>query len=87
VTTLHEAVYSAYPNTAVVRGNDVDSLELFDKDENMIDYDKQVVETKLAEMQMAELTAWQDKDMAKQSAMAKLAKLGLTEDEVKALVG
>ena len=87
MTTLHEAVYSAYPNTAVVRGNDVDSLELFDKDENMIDYDKQVVETKLAEMQMAELTAWQDKDMAKQSAMAKLAKLGLTEDEVKALVG
>jgi hypothetical protein len=38
-------------------------------------------------MQMAELTAWQDKDMAKQSAMAKLAKLGLTEDEVKALYG
>ena len=85
MTTLHEAVYSAYLNTAVVRGNDVDSLELFDKDENVIDYDKQVVEAKLAEMQMAELTAWQDKDMAKQSAMAKLAKLGLTEDEVKAL--
>ena len=87
MTTLHEAVYSAYPNTAVVRGNDVDSLELFDKDENIIDCDKQVVETKLAEMQMAEVTAWQDKDMAKQSAMAKLSKLGLTEDEVNALIG
>jgi hypothetical protein len=84
---LHEAVYSAYPNTAVVRGNDVESLELFDKDENSISYNKEVIEAKLAEMQQAELTAWQDKDIAKQSAIAKLAKLGLTEDEVKALIG
>jgi multidrug efflux pump subunit AcrB len=34
----------------------------------------------------ANLKAWQDKDMAKQSALAKLAKLGLTEDEIKAIV-
>jgi hypothetical protein len=87
MTTLHEAVYSAYPNTAVVRGNDVDSLELFDKDENIIDCDKQVIEAKLAEM-IAEETAKQEAQVsAKQSAMAKLAALGLTEDEVNALIG
>jgi hypothetical protein len=84
---LHEAVYSAYPNTAVVRGNDVDSLELFDKDGNVIDYDKQVVEAKLAEMQAEETAKQEAQVSAKQSAMAKLSALGLTEDEVKALIG
>ena len=37
-------------------------------------------------MQEAEMIAWQNKDTAKQSALAKLAALGLTEDEIKALV-
>lgn len=37
---------------------------------------------------MAEETARQEAQVsAKESAMAKLAKLGLTEDEVKALIG
>ena len=85
--TLHEAVYSAYPNSAVIRGNDIDSLELFDKDENIIDYDKQVVEAKLAEMQAEETAKQEAQVTAKDSAIAKLAKLGLTEDEVKALIG
>ena len=84
--TLHEAVYSAYPNTAVVRGNDVDSLELFDKDENMIDCDKQFVEAKLVEMQAAEVADQEAQVSAKASALAKLAALGLTQDEVKALI-
>lgn len=85
--TLHEAVYSAYSNSAVIRGNDIDSLELFDKDENIIDYDKQVIESKLAEMQAEEIAKQEAQVTAKDSAMAKLVALGLSEDEVKALVG
>jgi hypothetical protein len=77
---IHEAIYALNPNIVTIRGDIA-----YDANEQEVAYDMAQAEAKLAEMQMAELTAWQDKDMAKQSAMAKLAKLGLTEDEVKAL--
>jgi len=80
--TLHEAIFALDSNIKVIRGD-----VAYDAEENIVEYDMAQAEVKLAEMQMAEITAWQDKDMAKQSAMAKLAKLGLTEDEVKALLG
>jgi hypothetical protein len=80
--TLHEAIYALNPIITVIRGE-----EAFDIDGNPVEYDMAQAEAKLAEMQMAEVTAWQDKDMAKQSAMAKLTALGLTENEVKALIG
>jgi hypothetical protein len=41
----------------------------------------------LPNVEAARLKALQNKDMAKQSALAKLTALGLTEDEVKALIG
>jgi hypothetical protein len=80
--TLNDAIFAFVPNIAVIRDN-----VAYDASEQEVAYDMAQAEAKLAEMQMAEVTAWQDKDMAKQSAMAKLAKLGLTEDEVKALIG
>jgi hypothetical protein len=79
---IHEAIYALNPNIVTIRGDIA-----YDANEQEVAYDMAQAEAKLAEMQIAELTAWQDKDMAKQSAMAKLAALGLTEDEVKALVG
>ena len=79
---IHDAIFALNPTVVTIRGE-----EAFDIDGNPVAYDMAQAEAKLAEMQMAEVTAWQDKDMAKQSAMAKLAKLGLTEDEVKALIG
>ena len=78
---LHNAIFALNPIVVTIRGE-----EAFDIDGNPVAFDMAQAEAKLAEMQMAEVTAWQDKDMAKQSAMAKLAKLGLTEDEIKALV-
>jgi hypothetical protein len=79
---IHEAIYALNPTVVTIRGD-----VAYDANENIVEYDMAQAEAKLAEMQMAEVTAWQDKDMAKQSAMAKLAKLGLTEDEIKAMLG
>ena len=79
---LHNAIVALNPSVVTIRGD-----VAYGADENIVEYDIAQAEAKLAEMQMAEVTAWQDKDMAKQSAMVKLAKLGLTEDEVKALLG
>ena len=79
---LHDAIYSLNPSVVTIRGEDA-----FDANENPISYDMVAAQAKLVEMQEAELKAWQDKDMAKQSALSKLAKLGLTEEEVKAIIG
>lgn len=79
---LHDAIYALNPSIVTIRGD-----VAYDANEQEVPYDKAAAEAKLEEMRFAELTAWQDKDTAKQSAMAKLAKLGLTEDEVKALLG
>jgi hypothetical protein len=78
---IHQAIYALNPNVTVIRGD-----VAYDKDENEVSYDKAQAEAKLLEMQEAELKAWQDKDMAKQSALAKLAALGLTQDEINALL-
>jgi hypothetical protein len=79
---LFDAIHFINPSIVTIRGD-----VAYDVNEQEVAYDMAQAEAKLAEMQMAEVTAWQDKDMAKQSAMAKLSALGLTEDEVKALLG
>ena len=87
MTTLHDAVYSAYPNAGVVSGNDIDSLVVLDKNQQSMTIDLDKVTNKLAELQAAEVSKEQAAKDAKASALAKLAALGLTEDEVKALIG
>lgn len=82
IITTFEALKSLYP-TIVKTIGDV----AYDADENIVDYDKDLVNAKSEKMQEAKLTAWQDKDTAKQSALAKLSALGLTQDEISALVG
>jgi hypothetical protein len=84
---LHDAVYSAYYNAGVVSGNDIDSLVVLDKDHQPMTIDPAIVTAKLSELQSAEIAAEQAQATAKASALAKLAALGLTQDEVKALVG
>ena len=80
--TLHDALFALNSNIAVIRGE-----EAFDIDGNPVAYDMAQAEAKLAEM-IAEETAKQEaQTTAKESAMAKLSALGLTEDEVKALIG
>ena len=87
MTNLHNAVYSAYPQAGVVGGNDIDSLVVLDKNHQPITIDLTTVTAKLAELEAAEVAAEQAAIDTKTSALAKLAALGLTEDEVKALIG
>jgi hypothetical protein len=79
--TLHDAILLLNPSVITIRGD-----VAYDANEQEVAYDKSAAEAKLLEMQEAEMIAWQDKDMAKQSALAKLAALGLTEEEVKSLL-
>ena len=78
----YDALYQLYPN--IVR-----TLEdtAYDVNDNEVTYDKSAVEAKLAELQAVETAKQEAEIAAKTSALAKLAALGLTEDEVKALIG
>ena len=70
-----DAIYKLYPNVVVTRGNTA-----YDADGNEVAYDLQAVTAQA----QADAQAVID---TKASALAKLAALGLTQDEVKALIG
>jgi len=79
----HKAIYKLYPQVVTID----DGAGAFDKDGNKIEINESAVETKTLELQNLETAKQEAQATAKQSALAKLAALGLTEDEVKALVG
>jgi hypothetical protein len=79
---IHDAIYALNSNIVTIRGDIA-----YDKDEQIVQYDMAQAQTKLIELQAQEAQAEQAKVDAKASALAKLAALGLTQDEVKALVG
>ena len=74
-SNLVDAFYKLYPN-AIRTKNDI----AYDADGNEVAYDLQAVTAQA----QADAQAVID---AKASALAKLAALGLTEDEVKSLIG
>jgi len=79
---IHQAIYVLNPAIVTIRGDIA-----YDANEQQVSYDKAAAKAKLAELQAAEAKAEQATKDAKASALAKLAALGLSEDEVKALVG
>jgi len=79
---LHQAIFAINPSIVTIR-DDV----AYDKDENEVSYDIEQAQAKLVELQDKELADQEAQAQAKDSALAKLSKLGLTEDEIKALVG
>ena len=85
--TLHDAVYAVYSNATTIRGNDVDSLVAVDINEVHITLDKSAITAKLAQLQAEEVAKQEAKVITKQSALTKLTALGLTADEIKALLG
>jgi hypothetical protein len=80
--TLHDAIYALNPTIVTIRGD-----VAYTQDEQVVQYDMIQAQAKLVELQAAETKAEQDKAIAKVSALAKLSALGLTADEVKALIG
>jgi hypothetical protein len=80
--TLHEAIFALNSNIKVIRGD-----VAYDANEQEVTYDATAAQTKLAELQAAETVAIETQATAKASALAKLTALGLTQDEVKALIG
>jgi hypothetical protein len=79
---LTTVIFQLNPTIKVIRGD-----VAYDEQDNEVAYDMAQAEAKLAELQaQAEANAQAVID-AKQSAISKLTALGLTQDEVKALLG
>jgi hypothetical protein len=79
---IHQAILSLYPQVVNIVNDTA-----YDVEGNVVAYDLQAVEAKFAQDEADKKTLKQAQVSAKASALAKLAALGLTEDEVKALVG
>jgi len=80
--TLHDAIYALNPSVVFINGD-----VAYDANEQEVEYDKDAAQAKLAELEAAETAKQQAEIAAKESAMSKLTALGLTTDEVKALLG
>ena len=79
---LHDAIFALNPFVVTIRGD-----VAYDADENEVSYDKSAAEAKLVKLQAEETAKAQAALSAKESALSKLTALGLTEDEVKSLIG
>ena len=79
---LHQAIIALNSSIVTIRGD-----VAYDANEQEVAYNMAQAESKLAELQTQEAQAEQAQATAKASALAKLTALGLTQDEVKALIG
>ena len=80
--TIHDAIRSLNTTIVTIRGE-----EAFDKDDKPVAYDMTAAQAKLAELQAAEVAAQQAQETHRQNAIAKLTTLGLSQDEINALIG
>jgi hypothetical protein len=79
---LHTAIFYINPNIVTIDGD-----VAYDANEQEVAYDAAEAQTKLTELQAKEVADQEAQVSAKASALAKLAALGLTQDEVKSLLG
>ena len=79
---LHTAIMALNPLITHIRGE-----EAFDKDDKSVAYDMTAAQAKLVELQAAETAAQEAAAAHKESAISKLAAIGLSADEIKALIG
>ena len=82
MANLHDALFALNSDIKIIRGENA-----FNENEQPIQYNMAEAQTKLVELQAAEITAQEAQATAKQSALAKLTALGLTQAEVTALIG
>lgn len=79
----HEAIYALYPQVVTID----DGTGAFDKDGNNVEIDISAVNAKAIELKNIQIAKEEEKANAKKLALSKLTALGLTDDEVKALLG
>jgi len=79
---IFHAIKALYPQVVISRGDTT-----YDADGNEVAYDKDAVQAKMIELQKAKEQAQQIAEANKASALSKLAMLGLTADEIKAITG
>ena len=72
---LHEAIFKLNPNIVTIVGDIA-----YDAANKEVQYDMAAALAKLAELEITE-------DTKKQASLDKLAKLGLTPDDLKAILG
>jgi hypothetical protein len=77
-----DAIRSLNPSIVTIREEDA-----FDANDNPVSYDMAQAQEKLLELQAQEVARQQAVEANKASALSKLAALGLTADEIKALTG
>ena len=78
--TLHDAIYTLNSAIVTIRGD-----VAYDVNENVVEYNMEAAQAKLAELEAEEAAKIQTQINAKQSALNKLMALGLTEEEALAL--
>ena len=79
----HEAVYALHPNIQTIDCYGVAT----DKNGSVVSYDINAVNAKSEEMKAAQIAIQQESESHKANAISKLTTLGLTEAEIKALIG
>jgi len=82
MSNIHDAIYALNSTVKTIRGD-----VAYDANGQEVSYNLAQAEVKLIELQATETATEQAQTTAKASALAKLTALGLSEDEVKALVG
>jgi len=79
---IQDAIRALNSSIVTIRGD-----VAYDANEQEVSYDKSSAEAKLAEMQAAETAKQEAAIAAKASAQSKLAALGLTPEEITAIIG
>tara|TARA_S200002703_G_C3709102_1_gene217787 strand:+ start:528 stop:788 length:261 start_codon:yes stop_codon:yes gene_type:complete len=83
----HNAIYNLYTNAKTINETEDGVFEVKDANENEVSIDMSAVNTKATELQAEAEAEKQDAINKKASGKQKLLDLGLTEEEVKALIG
>lgn len=82
MANLHEAIFLLNPNVVSICDDTA-----YDKNEQIVQYDLIAAQNKLIELETEQINTEQAVKNSKISALAKLSALGLTEQEINALIG
>ena len=82
----HKAIYNLYPSVVTIDETNDGIYTTYDANKNKVSINMSDVNAKAEEFRQEELAKEQSKKDAKASALAKLSALGLTEEEVQAII-